>query len=85
VRHRQTKGVTDRPHLHHRATSRLYPIHVQIGRFRYSPRSLGTDAVKCSKALGDKGLRHIECYQVASVKMAYQSAVNRRVAHNSLL
>jgi hypothetical protein len=25
VRHRQTKGpATDRPHLHHRATSRLY-------------------------------------------------------------
>jgi hypothetical protein len=27
VRHRQTKGPdTDRPHLNHRATSRLYPL-----------------------------------------------------------
>jgi hypothetical protein len=31
VRHRQTKGsVTDTPHLHHRATSRLYPYRMPL-------------------------------------------------------
>jgi len=34
VRHRQTKGpATDRPHLHHRATSRLYVRRVKVHIF----------------------------------------------------
>jgi hypothetical protein len=32
LRHRQTKGLaTDRPHLTHRATSRLHPVGFQAG------------------------------------------------------
>jgi len=40
VRHRQTKGpATDRPHLNHRATSRLYKA-LGYGRLELGQRSL---------------------------------------------
>jgi hypothetical protein len=43
-------------------------------------RALGADRSKCTKALGDKGLTHIESYQVTSLRMACQSAVSRRAS-----
>jgi hypothetical protein len=47
VRHRQTKGPgTDRPHLNHRATSRLYPI------FR---KGLFGSVKGCCRAIWDGG------------------------------
>jgi hypothetical protein len=47
VRHRETKGrATDRPHLNHRATSRLYLFRkpAEFGHFRGFLISCGTRA-----------------------------------------
>src|SRR3990172_11524673 len=48
VRHRQTKGpATDRPHLNHRATSRLYTK--LLANLRFAERSRCADAKVCEK------------------------------------
>jgi len=84
VRHRQTKGpVTDRPLLHHRATSRLYiTSHADavIAIVRQEVCALSTSALECPSPalLAGEGKRRAGC-----ALMRNQRAARVRVLHNS--
>ena len=57
VRHRHTKGpATDRPHLHHRATSRLHQCEVLLHISEYATFSgLGKDQARTADLLNHNG------------------------------
>ena len=66
VRHRQTKGpATDRPHLNHRATSRLYPLNTNW-YFSIVLEITRPSTLKLHKPLG-QCLIDMECYPIALV------------------
>ena len=66
VRHWQTKGpATDRPHLNHRATSRLYPLNTNW-YFSIVLEITRPSTLKLHKPLG-QCLIDMECYPIALV------------------